>query len=436
MTRPAISRRTAFLFNNELLSDVKFVVLKYNERRNKRCRMEIPAHKFILSISSPVFFKMFHGEMADTSDSIDLPDCEHEGLLEMLRYMYTDTANLSGDNVMQVMYLAKKYMLPALAKECTSFLIDNVEVSDVFVVLENARMHEEKDLETKCWDIIENLTYEVVKSDEFLKIERSLLEELVERDSLNIKEVELFKAADNWATKNCEQQGLEPNGSVKRKILGERVVKAIRFPVMEQSEFANTVLDVKILAAEEVVDMVKFFSSVLSSPLGFPEVRRTNPQPYNRCVRFNSVVKPADCDKRWRDIIGMRVDKDVLLHGVSLFGISAHFTLKISQVLLQSPTLIVSKQGSFIAHDSVRVTLPLFSYYGFRVMFDQPVELKREGLYRVEATTSGFCPARGTNGSNCVETSAVKFSFESIDFERNGSSVTDGQFAEFLFTTP
>ena len=106
MTRPAISSRTGFLFNNELLSDVKFVVLKYNERRNKRCRMEIPAHKFILSISSPVFFKMFHGEMADTSDSIDLPDCEHEGLLEMLRYMYTDTANLSVDNVMQVMYLS------------------------------------------------------------------------------------------------------------------------------------------------------------------------------------------------------------------------------------------------------------------------------------------------------------------------------------------
>ena len=69
-------------------------------------------------------------------------------------------------------------------------------------------------------------------------------------------------------------------------------------------------------------------------------------------------------------------------------------------------------------------------------MFDQPVELKKDALYRVEASTSGFCPARGTNGSNSVETSAVKFSFESIGFDRNGSSVTDGQFAEFLFTTP
>ena len=28
--------------------------------------MAIPAHKFVLAISSPVFFAMFHGQMAET----------------------------------------------------------------------------------------------------------------------------------------------------------------------------------------------------------------------------------------------------------------------------------------------------------------------------------------------------------------------------------
>ena len=36
----------------------------------------IPAHKFVLSISSPVFEAMFYGELAETADSIELPDCE------------------------------------------------------------------------------------------------------------------------------------------------------------------------------------------------------------------------------------------------------------------------------------------------------------------------------------------------------------------------
>ena len=49
-------------------------------------------------------------------DAIELPDCEYEGLLELFRYMYSDELNLSGSNVMGVLYLAKKYMLPSLAE--------------------------------------------------------------------------------------------------------------------------------------------------------------------------------------------------------------------------------------------------------------------------------------------------------------------------------
>ena len=78
----------------------------------------IPAHKFVLSISSPVFEAMFYGELAETRDSIELPDCEYESLLELFRYMYSDEVNLSGSNVMGVLYLAKKYIVPSLADEC------------------------------------------------------------------------------------------------------------------------------------------------------------------------------------------------------------------------------------------------------------------------------------------------------------------------------
>ena len=75
----------------------------------------IPAHKFVLSIGSPVFEAMFYGELAETRDSIELPDCEYESLLELFRYMYSDKVNMNGSNVMGVFYLAKKYMVPSLA---------------------------------------------------------------------------------------------------------------------------------------------------------------------------------------------------------------------------------------------------------------------------------------------------------------------------------
>ena len=54
---------------------------------------------------------MFYSELAETRDSIELPDCECESLLELFPYMYSDEVNLSGSNVMGVLYLAKKYMV-------------------------------------------------------------------------------------------------------------------------------------------------------------------------------------------------------------------------------------------------------------------------------------------------------------------------------------
>ena len=113
-----------------------------------------------------------------------------------------------------------------------------------------------------------------MKSDGFMTIEKSVLEALVERDSLNIKEVGLFKAVDCWATKKCEKQGLAAKGSVKRRILGERMVKAIRFPVMEQKEFADVVLDSDILIKKELSDMMKYFSSLLIFPEWYSETIR------------------------------------------------------------------------------------------------------------------------------------------------------------------
>jgi hypothetical protein len=68
---------------------------------------------------------------------------------------------------MQVLYLAKKYMLPSLADKCTEFLQENVGASNVFHVLPDAMKYEDKDLLDHCWEVIDDQTDEAVKSDEF-----------------------------------------------------------------------------------------------------------------------------------------------------------------------------------------------------------------------------------------------------------------------------
>ena len=88
----SINQRTKYIFNTALLSDVKFIVPMSNGESESKV---IPAHKLVLAIGSPVFYAMFYGKMADTRDSIELPDCDYESLLELFRFIYSDEVELN-----------------------------------------------------------------------------------------------------------------------------------------------------------------------------------------------------------------------------------------------------------------------------------------------------------------------------------------------------
>ncbi|XP_078360743.1 BTB/POZ domain-containing protein 6-like [Oculina patagonica] len=432
-TRPTIRERSKYVFNNDLFSDVKFVV-QGASGENESIKQVIPAHKFVLSISSPVFEAMFYGEVAETRDSIELPDCEYESMLELFRYMYSDEVILNGNNVMGVLYLAKKYIVPSLADKCMAFLQDNLDPSNVFNILPHAQKYEEKNLVDKCWEVIDGQAEEAVKSDGFLTIERCLLEEVVERDALNIEEVELFKAVNLWATKKCEEQGLSTDGSEKRRILGERIVKEIRFPVMTQQEFAGVVLDCNILTPDEAFSVVKFFNSVLSTPVGFSEKKRNFCQ---CCCRFGSVDHtssgyPYLPDQK--DCLFFTVNKDISLLGVTLCGSENNkYSVTIHIKNLDENEYIFSKSGTF-SSVLIKPKPAVNSYYGFTVLFDRSVFLKKDVSYLLEAFISGANSCIGQNGKDFVLCSGVRFDFKDSGFSDSGTKVAVGQFPGFHFT--
>jgi len=451
--RSTVSERCKSIFNQELMSDVKFVVR--DSQGGSESKKKIPAHKFVLAISSPVFYAMFYGELAETKDSVEITDCEYESLLEVFRFIYSDEANLNPNNVMQLLYLAKKYMLPSLADKCSAFLQKNLDGTNVFLILPNAQKYEEKDLLDHCWKVVEKETEEAVKSDGFVTIERSVLEELVEKDSLNIKEVELFKAIDCWAGKECEKQGLVEEGSVKRRILGERIVKGIRFPLMKQEEFADIVLDSDILTYKEAYDLMKYFNSVLKTPVGFTETRRAGH--LGIISRFRSLNNGWRYSSRSSNTIGVTVDKKINLHAVRLFGSKNHEYAVTLTVKNGSGAVIATKKGNFA---SKHVQSEVGDYRGFDIEFVSPVALQENVCYSFNAVITGPPSCYGGSGLTSVQHAGVNFVFKSVtnrllvyyddlldelcDDELYGkeayydttydSNVVQGQFSEFLFT--
>ena len=414
------------MLNNKLLSDVEFVVPKLGSNETKKT---IAAHKFILSISSAVFFAMFYSEMAETQAFIiELPDCHYESLLEFFRYLYSDEVHLSADNVMEVLYLAKKYMVPSLTDKCTKYLCENLDGSNVFCVLPLAIKFEENDLLDHCWKVVDNQAREAVKSEHFAKLERSLVEMVVKRDSLQVKEVELFEAIDGWATKECERQGLTPDGGLKRQVLGEEIVTAIRFPMMSQKGFASVVLDSDILSKKEIVDMVKHFSGVLiPSDLKFLTTRRSGL--FARCRRFNEYDMGWNYDTTDDDYIRFSVSEAIHLFGVRLFGSEGNkyiITLNLNPVTINADSLAI-KSGVFLSEKD-----ETDEHYGFDVLFDLPVGLAGGKIYELIASIKGPPSWHGERGNAAVQCSGVICTFTNSAFRCNGTTALRGQFHDLL----
>ena len=424
------------MLNNDRLSDVKFVATKSESKQ------VIPAHKFILAIGSPVFEAMFYGELAETKDTIELPDCDNESLLELFRYMYSDEVNLSGSNVMGVLYLAKKYIVPSLTNKCVEYLKEKMDPSNVFSILPFAQKYEEKALVDLCWRVIENHTEAAVKAQGFETIERSLLEEVVARDILSIKEVTLFQAVDRWATTQCEKQGLAEEGPIKRRILGEEMIKALRFPVMTGEEFAVNVLDTNILTSDEIVTLFKYFTVTTSpNPVAFSNTPRGKMTHAADCM--TSCRFPSCTPTSWHhqgelcDLLCFSVDKNITLHGLRLFGSKNNsYTVTLKVAYFDQGTTLVCKAGTY---SSKLLHSKHFSYHGFEVMFDSVAVLKSNTRYHIEALISGPQSGRGCNGLgrivDTVKESVVTFTFSSVDrADSNGTGVNGGQFPEILFS--
>ena len=435
MKLSTIKERTTVIFNDELLSDVKFVV-PVSETESET-RKTIPAHKLVLAISSPVFYAMFYGQLADAKDSVELPDCGYDSLLEFLRYLYSDEANLTGSNVMQVLYLANKYMVPSLAQKCSEYLRENLSTANVFSILPHAQKFEDKDLEDRCWEVIEVNTEEAVTSDDFVTLERSLIESVVKRERLTVKEVDLFKAVDRWATKESERQGITADVESKRRIIGEDTVKAIRFPLMSQKEFVSVVLDCRILNFGEMSELMKYYNDVeLTSPLPFIHTLRAGSTQLHQliCYRFSVYWSQHgwSYSDRSPDRIVLSVNKSVKLHGIQHFGSEGcQYTVSTEVNDTTNRFSLVNKTGSYTSEKDEK-----HGYFGFTVWFDPPLQLHEGKRYEVRSLIQGPLSWYGEQGKPSLECGQVKFNFYNTDSgSNNGTGRGDGQFSAFIFTT-
>ena len=274
-------------------------------------------------------------------------------------------------------------------------------------------------------------------SNEFVTLERSLVESVVKKKVLKVKEGELFKAVDRWATKEIERQGLRRDGETKRKIIGDELLKAIRFPLMSQKEFLAVVPDSNILTTKEIVDLMKHYNSMLTSPLQFSASPRTR-SVAGTCHRFLSFKKPDGPRNPWwyqgkSDRICFTVDKDIHLTGVEHFGHEGGtYTVRTELIDTVSGSCVANKSGVYSSEEKHQ---EVTNYYGFTVLFDDAVAIKQNNCYEVVSLVNGDPSWYGGEGKRTVECFGVIFSFSNSEekTDNNNTDMNFGQFPALLF---
>lgn len=419
-TKRTVSERIRHMYNNPLMSDVAISC----EGSDKK----FFAHKNILAITSTEFHAMFYDEQPETNQVVYLPDTDEKSVEELLRFIYTDACNLTAGNVVSVLRLAEKYVVPSLAEKCRKYFEQNLAPDNVFVALQQA-LQFDKELEKKCWDMIESKTSEVVKSDAFTGISQSTLEQLLKREWLNIKEVELFNAVVEWSEAECSRKEKEVNAKNQRAVIGN-AIHHILFASMTHQEFAWNVSQSGMLDQDELVLFYDVFGGVERTSKVWNMAKKRTKTKLLRVCRFGHydfcVYKDKDINMKstTKHVLGVSFSKPVKFHGVRLLGghgQEKHVTFEVS---------------SHKVEKKFESQLEGHKLYGFDVMLDVPVEVDANKQIIMIATITGLpSPHITSQGRSKVSINGITVIFHHIsDMGSCLTRVEHGEFDEIIFS--
>lgn len=244
-----ISTNLRRLYLNADAADVNF--LFHGNRK-------IAAHKCLLAIASPVFQKMFFGDLREAGD-VKIVDATAAAFMEFLQFFYCDKFELTLKNIGEVITMADKYDVAGLMNLCTIFLERNITIDTVCWIYELALSFSQMHIVQLCEDKICLETTSVLASDAFLSCNTSLLGRILQMNRLSCDERHLYNGAMVWATSACKRNNQPVTMDNKKSALGV-CFELIRFPTMSAEHFTECMGDGDVLDTVEFLDILSFLT--------------------------------------------------------------------------------------------------------------------------------------------------------------------------------
>nr|XP_018900417.1 PREDICTED: BTB/POZ domain-containing protein 1-like [Bemisia tabaci]XP_018900418.1 PREDICTED: BTB/POZ domain-containing protein 1-like [Bemisia tabaci]XP_018900419.1 PREDICTED: BTB/POZ domain-containing protein 1-like [Bemisia tabaci]XP_018900420.1 PREDICTED: BTB/POZ domain-containing protein 1-like [Bemisia tabaci] len=291
----SLSDRQEIALRENLFTDVCFIVGTEEKR--------IPAIRSILSLGSSVFAAMLSERWSSDESEIAVPDVEPDAFYELLRFIYCEKVALTKLIVWPLFYAADKYDVQALKLKCITFLKTSLTPSDLCYYLLEARLLGATDVMNLCFERLSTAATSAIfhcpRDDEvnfcFHDLDVETICCILERNKLEIEEVDLFKSILGWAKLECRRQNLKTNVKNMRRVL-EPVLPLIRFRLMSLKEFTEVVSNSGILSIEEELSILTYLIS------------RPRPENLRPIPRFQKSIKILICDEKSRENYNVQVN--------------------------------------------------------------------------------------------------------------------------------
>lgn len=240
------------LYLNESTADVHFVFENAKIAEVKR----IPAHKCLLAIASPVFHRMFFGELKEQAD-VRIVDVSTDGFSEFLQFFYMEEVSMTGDNFAEVITLADKYDVPGCMHMCEQFLEITLTLDSICWCYELATLFHLRHLIDMCEERICMETKSIFETDGFLHCPRQILARLLSLERLSCDEIDVLHASMKWATEACKRAGIDATVATNQRQQLAECFDLIRFPAMSAEDFSKCLTDYDgLFNASEMLDIL------------------------------------------------------------------------------------------------------------------------------------------------------------------------------------
>lgn len=168
----------------------------------------IRVHKQLLSLMCPKFKELFDGAWKDLM-KVEVDDSTYKAFNAFVEYFYKGAANITDDNVADLITLAKKYKVDEVVAECTAHMAKSLTVENAVALYSESIGNESLrgDLER----FISDNYRDVLKTSGLLRCRFDVLTAILNLEQFQCAQITMFDACTEWAKKQCEIKQIDPS---------------------------------------------------------------------------------------------------------------------------------------------------------------------------------------------------------------------------------